>query len=212
MTEEKRMSTAVVYTNLCLDDLCALEELSRHYEAVHVIVIEASEFGTKPMHSKTLDTFDSVIIKLNQWFKVVHLSSNILTKDGFDYTYADCYLLGKATKLVYDLANGKRFSNLFLSIGSMHGFLAFDLDKEVRADVPAYTLLEMYMGCHIPSCICAAGFDMHGYYDNNYEFLNEYIQAAEESEEPPYCRSLQAVKYAHGLLEKRRQAEIEMTS
>lgn len=149
--------TAVIYTDLLLDDLCALDYLSHKYKRALVIAVNTADL---PTSNYTLDNFDLTKAEdlLQKMFNgQVHIITTPIGKVQ-DIKFNknsrfDVYCLSNATYIMEDLVLiENNIKNLYTMIGMDHSVNPEDTEWNASQDLQAYVKLCNYIKEHSGYC------------------------------------------------------------
>ena len=185
----------VVYSDLLLDDLCALEALSRKYKKLCLVTVNEEYLPEAEYGSSKARTLIAVEAILNRWFEKVIIVTDTLSGSDISVDRAHCYLLANASKIVKDLkGNNILFGKITAMIGSDHESRRDDEEWNAAQDIDAYVELCSYGSIHkVTFTDCIRLYNDYKYWDGNYEFLEEYIRTMKQMNEDIACFDLQAV-------------------
>lgn len=185
----------VVYSDLLLDDLCALEALSRKYSKIYLVAVNPGDLITSLYASSRVRNLIEAEAVLKKWFKEVVLRINCISKDGHLVTYPDCYSLANATKIAEDIKSPRiQFSKIIGMIGSDTEARKDDEEWNASQDPDAYVDLCHAVGFNqVTADYCRYLYKEYGYYTGDYGFLEEYIRKMNAINDEVCCFDLQAV-------------------
>lgn len=187
-------NTCVVYSDLLLDDLCALEELGHRYDNLYLIAVNLIDLHKSPYSSDRVHTMYEAYTYVKKWFKDVVVTSKTVEYNGDNADAADCYLLCKATKIVSDLESGVKFAKITAMIGSDTRGRFNDEEWNASQDIVSYQkLLKNYEVNQLTHNDCIKLYELRGYGGRRYEFLQEYVSKMTAINEDICCFDLQVV-------------------
>ena len=96
------MSKCLVYSDLLLDDLCALEFLATKFDAITVVAINAQELTESDYASTMVATLNEAEIHLQFWFnsvRVIDGNEDYNLEEEYDLVLS----LAQATRVVDDM-------------------------------------------------------------------------------------------------------------
>lgn len=191
--------TCVIYTDVMLDDLCALEVLSKYYDNALVVMLSPDDVG-KSVYSPKGFTVDNVASSICNSFKNVKVITVPVSNTAYLETCDeyDVFSLGSAAYVMGDIAVLKpKMNNLVAMIGSREG----DGTSEWNASlsVEAYMKLKTFMG-EYPKSHLFTSEDCDELYDKNHYWGKEnspmvklYEKCMRGAGESVTCYDLQAV-------------------
>ena len=185
----------VVYSDLLLDDLCALEELGRRYKNIYLIAVMFNDLPSSPYASKRVRCLADIEEYLNKWFGKAVIATSPLVKNGHTVNGADCFLLCNATHIAVDLEAGIVFNNIVGMIGNDSTFRDDDDEWNASQDIKSYQILRSYIMTQVTKGKCEELYDKNCYYGGDYEFLAEYVEKMTRIKDSAACYDLQAVMY-----------------
>lgn len=195
-------SKCIVYTDLLLDDLCAIQWLAKMYDKVCILPCclnswEGSEYGTD-------ESFNSVCEKIRSWGDVVILGPDYDPIKEFEES--NLYLLAPLTEFV-KLVENEEFKFLMnlptvMMAGEEIGEDGVGSEYNAIQDEDAYKFVikNVKTLCQVTDKMCKKMFKEKEYPFES-EYLEEYIEKIGEIEgEEVYCPDLQAVTYGYTAL------------
>lgn len=139
----RRDETILVYSDILLDDLCAIEYLSKIYKNIVIIVVNASDLPTSDYASDRVRSVRAVSMLLHKWFNsaIVHSGTS-----GYSFSQAllksitRVYSLAPMTNIVNDLTRHPvlRGIPITLMAGAEHGENGAKNEWNAVADLKAY--------------------------------------------------------------------------
>ena len=182
------MSKCLVYSDLLLDDLCALEFLATKFDSITVVAINAQELTESDYASTMVATLNEAEIHLQFWFnsvRVIDGNEDYNLEEEYDLVLS----LAQATRVVDDLERYDWLKDL--PFGAMIGP---DEEWNAARDLEAYHKL-VEMGTH--AVIVQAGWCEQQYEEAGYPiettFQHEYISKMNSLGDSVCCYDLQAV-------------------
>lgn len=195
-------SKCVIYTDLLLDDLCAIEWLAKKYDKVCILPCclnswTGSEYGTD-------ENFDSVCEKIRSWGDVVIIRDDYEPLKEFEES--DLYLLAPLVEFV-NLVENEEFKFLLnlpavMMAGEEIGEDGAGSEYNAMQDEDAYKFVikNIKTLCQTTDKMCKKMFKEKEY-PFEAEYLEEYIEKIGKIEgEEVYCPDLQAVVYGYEAL------------
>lgn len=180
----------VVYTDLLLDDLCAIQLLSYRYRKVCIIAVNHNDLPTSDYAYDGCNIF-TVISKLKEWFDdvVVRIDALSCSNVTVANNEADCYSLANATAIVKDLEAGFKYKSITAMIGSS------EEEWNASQDVEAYHKLLTYGIKQVSFEDCEKLYAEKGYhgFDKYIEYLPTYISKMNAINDSICCFDFQAV-------------------
>lgn len=186
-------SYCVVYSDLLLDDLCAIEELARRYDNIYLIAVNIDDLQSSQYAANDIRSIESAERLFSKWFEKVHVMLYPISVNGNIVDGADCYCLSNASKLVTDLDSGIKFGKIVGMIGSDHYSRVTDKEYNASQDIESYCKLCSYGFKQVTRSECEELFVRNNYYSGDYEYLPEYIKKMKSLNESVCCFDLQAV-------------------
>lgn len=132
----------IIYTDGLLDDLCAIQELSKHYKSAVVILTDYNELNKSDYAAYNYNPF-TLRIDLSSWFKECTMVIDKCELDSVcEFTRGfDVYCLAKATSVIRDFDLISKADNLYAMIGSSNVFNNNDKEWNASQDITAYEKL-----------------------------------------------------------------------
>ena len=191
--------TCVIYTDVMLDDLCALEVLSQHYDNAVVVMLSPDDVG-KSVYSPKGFTVDNVCSSIKNTFKnakviTVPVSNTAYLETCDEY---DVFSLGSAIYIMSDMAVLEpKMSNLVAMIGSREGdgISEWNASLSVEAYINLKTFISRYPKSHLfTSEDCDELYDKNHYWGrDNSHMVKLYEKCMRGAGESVTCYDLQAV-------------------
>ena len=183
--------TCFVYADGLLDDLCALEYLSKRYD--HAVILLQNPEGLKdsPYGSPSVTDGGVFLEAVHKWFP-----DAVSYADGTDVAKADFYLLAPLTEYAALLKKHPEFGekNTLMMAGDEKGPDGAGEDWNAIMDIEAYR----YVSENVSDLFQVTRPDCEGAYEKNgypfeAEYLDEYISRMSAIDENVCCYDLQAV-------------------
>ena len=131
----------IVYTDGLLDDLCALEELSKKYKKALIILVNGSDLPTSDYAMNNYDMM-KFSVDVKSWFTdATVIQDAFMLSDVCELTPdSNCvvYCLCNATAISKDLHMLKSVRELHAMIGSSHTYSTVDEEWNAAQDIDAY--------------------------------------------------------------------------
>lgn len=196
-------SKCIVYTDLLLDDLCAIQWLAKMYDNVCILPCclnswSNSKYGTD-------DSFNDMCEKIKSWgdVEIVGPANNCIK----EFEDSDLYLLAPLTEFVELVEDEEELEFLLnfptvMMAGEELGEDGVGNEYNAVKDEYAYKFIikNIKTLCQVTDKMCKKLFKDRGYPFES-EYLEEYIEKIGEIEgEEVYCPDLQAVTYGYNAL------------
>ena len=183
--------TCFIYTDGLLDDLCALEYLSKSYDNAVILLQDPEGLADSVYASGTVTDESSLIAAASQWFDDVALYS-----DSEDISGADFYLLAPLTEFAGLLKEEPSLESkhALLMAGDSDGPDGAGEDWNAVKDIDAYRYVTENMTdlVQMTRPDCENAYEEDGYpFDAQY--LDEYVSRTESINDSVCCYDLQAV-------------------
>ena len=193
-TDPARVGACFIYTDGLLDDLCAIEYLSRYYDQAVIMLQDPGGLADSPYASGAVTDESTFFEAVSQWFTSVTPYS-----DPADIREADLYLLAPLTGFAELLRNEPSLSSkrALLMAGDSEGPDGAGGDWNAVMDIDAYRYVTENMTdlLQVTRPECEAGFETNGY-PFHARFLDEYTARMRSMDESVCCYDLQAAALA----------------
>lgn len=196
----------VIYTDMLLDDLCAIELLSYKYKSAVILVANSDDL---PSSNYAADNYN--IVKANNdvktWFKdnVVFVKDSLELRDVCEFTpehRVTVFCLCNAKAIVRDLEYIEpNLKNLAAMIGSSHEFNPNDPEWNANQDLEAYKVLQEFINSNSNCLQVTAGEceDSYNPEDGTYNWLkysSAYLNKMTQLNENTCCYDLRCILLA----------------
>ena len=187
---ENKTRSCFIYTDGLLDDLCAMEYLSQHYDQAVIMLAEADGLKDSPLSSASVKDRAALLETASGWFRDCSEY-----REGSDLTGMDLYLFAPLTEFVLLMENDEsiRDSRVVLMAGESDGPEGAGNEWNAAADEAAYryVISNLTHLSQVSSKECEARFAEQGY-PYHARFLDEYRSRMEALQENLCCYDLQA--------------------
>ena len=186
-----RAKVCFIYTDGLLDDLCAIEYLSKSYDTAVILLQDPEGLAGNDYASPSVTDKEAFFRTVSGWFKSVTEYS-----DSVDLSEADFYLLGPLTEFAALLREkpSLKANRTLLMAGAAVGPDGAGEEWNAAADEEAYRYVTETMTdlTQITATACEILYEAEGY-PFQAQFLEEYITRMEALDENLCCYDLQAV-------------------
>lgn len=178
----------VVYSDLLLDDLCAIEELSRRYNKIYLVAVNSEQLKDSPYSSDKVHKLVDADAEISEWFDSTIIRNDSVSAHGNSVDGADAYCLCSATKIVEDLKSGKcNFRSITARMGTSLPARLDDGEHNAAQDPKSYMELSKYNVRFVTASDCRNLYQRNNYYKGDYKFLSEYVDKMSALNEEPCC-------------------------
>lgn len=192
----------IIYTDGLLDDLCALQELSKHYKSAVVILSNCDDLSKSEYAADRYNPF-MLLNDLSNWFKECTL---VLDECGLhnicNFTKGfDVYCLCKATAIMHDIDLISKADNVYAMIGSSNNFDSNDGEWNASQDIEAYKQLLEVIGSkgnwvQYTSTDCESFKRSNNTNPEQLKYYKQYMSKMNKLNEHTCCYDLQCVYMA----------------
>ena len=190
------MEACLVYSDLLLDDLCAIQKLSSYFKDMYLVPCDIQDDYAENDYSPANRSVPEVIELIRGWFRKVSVAENINGKlDGVEHVF----ILARATEVVADIRKNDWMKELqFCFMGGSYPGLEAEnnpdnLEWNHSRDRKAYTALFREFDLDITQFTfkdCEELADMN---DTKMQFYQEYVETMERLGDSTCCPDLSAV-------------------
>lgn len=190
-SDQVQSDTCFIYTDGLLDDLCALEYLSKSYDNAVILLQDPEGLADSVYASDTVTDESSLTDAASQWFENVTVYS-----DSADISEADIYLLAPLTEFAELLKKDPSLESghALLMAGDSDGPDGAGEDWNAVKDIDAYRYVTENMTglVQMTRPDCENAYEENGY-PFEAEYLDEYVSQMESINDSVCCYDLQAV-------------------